>query len=193
VTEVRGLTGGTIAIWAVVAGIVILGAGFGWFISVRNRFERLAVKISESDAGIDVALTKRYDMLTKMLDVTKGYAKHESEVLGGIVKLRQGMSMAEKGQANTQMNDLTGRLNLLVENYPDLKASENFRQLQISVTEVEDHLQAARRVYHLNVSAFNQLLVSWPASIVGGYYRHGMKEFFEAEDMKRQDVQMAFS
>jgi LemA protein len=175
----------------IVAGVIAVAAIF-WYISTMNRFARLAVKITESDSGIDVALTKRYDTLTKMLDVTKGYAKHEAETLAGIVKMRRGMSMGERNEANRQMDELAGRINVLAESYPDLKASENFRELQRSVVEVEEHLQAARRIYNMNVSSFNQLLASWPSSVVGNMNRHAPKAFFEAEERKKEDVRMEF-
>jgi LemA protein len=90
------------------------------------------------------------------------------------------------------MDEMAGRINVLAEAYPELKSSENFKQLQIAVSEVEEHLQAARRIYNMNVSAFNQLLASWPAGIVGGMKGHAPKEFFEAEEKKKEDVKMAF-
>lgn len=130
------------------------------------------LKIRESDSDISVALTKRYDTLTKMLDATKGYAKHEAERLAEIVKLCKGMSMGERGEAKRRMDELAGRINVLAEAYPGLKASENFRQLQFSIVEVEEHLQAVRRIYNMNVSQFNRLLVSWPSSMVGSIHRH---------------------
>ena len=176
---------------AVVALLIVLGTIF-WYISTMNRFERLAVKITESDSGIDVALTKRYDTLTKMLDVTKAYAKHEAETLAAIVNLRAGMSIDEKAEANRQMDEVAGRINVLAEAYPELKSSENFKQLQIAVGEVEEHLQAARRIYNMNVSQFNQLLASWPASVVGNMKRHTPKQFFKAEERKKSDVKMEF-
>ena len=180
-----------IEIIIIIALVGVLGIA-AWYISTRNHFARLVVKIDESESGIDVALTKRYDTLTKMLDVTKGYSKHEAEVLSHIVQLRKGMSIAERGVANHQMDELTEKISVLVENYPELKASENYKRLQISVAEVEEHLQASRRIYNMNVSAFNQLLVSWPASIVGANMKHTPKDFFEMEETKRQDVKMDF-
>jgi LemA protein len=175
-----------------IAATAIAVAAIFWYISTMNRFARLSVKITESDSGIDVALTKRYDTLTKMLDVTKGYAKHEAETLADIVKMRRGMSMGERSEANRQMDELAGRINVLAESYPDLKASENFKELQQAVVEVEEHLQAARRIYNMNVSSFNQLLVSWPSSVVGNMNRHSPKAFFEAEEQKKEDVRMEF-
>jgi LemA protein len=158
----------TLLLTAVVAiiGVVI------WYIWTMNLFARLAVKVNESDSGIDVALTKRFDTLTKMLDVTKAYARHEVEVLANTVTLRRGMTMGERTEANRQMDRLAGRINALAEAYPDLKASEVFVGLQRAVVEVEEHLQAARRIYNMNVSSFNQLLVSWPAGIVGRWRGH---------------------
>jgi LemA protein len=174
------------------AAVVIAAGAILWFISAVNRFARMSVKIAESDSGVDVALTKRYDMLTKTLDVTRAYAKHEAETLAEIVKLRSGMSVGEKAEANRRMDEMTGRINVLAESYPELRSSENFRQLQAAVAEAEEHLQAARRIYNMNVSRFNQLLASWPASVVGNMRRLEPKEFFKAEELKKSDVKMEF-
>jgi LemA protein len=174
-----------------IAGITVL-AVVVWYVSTMNAFARLAVKITESDSGIDVALTKRFDTLTKTLDVCKAYAKHETELLSNLVKLRRGMSIEEKNEANHQMDEVTGRINVLAEAYPELKSSENFRQLQLAITEVEEHLQAARRIYNMNVSQFNQLLAAWPSGLVGRQQRHAPKGFFQAEEQKKADVKMEF-
>ena len=91
-----------------------------WFISVSNKFNIMKVKIEEANAGIDVALQKRYDTLTKLVDVVKGYAKHEQETLTNVIELRQGMSVSEKANASKEMDALMGKVNVLVENYPDL-------------------------------------------------------------------------
>lgn len=176
---------------AIVVGI-FLGAIALWYIATINHFARLAVKITESDSGIDVALTKRFDTLTKMLDVTKAYARHESETLGNLVKLRRGMSLAERSEASNRMDEATGQINILAENYPQLRSSENFRELQRSIAEAEEHLQASRRIYNMNVSSFNQLLASWPAGVVGNSRGYGPKEFFAAEEAKKRDVKMEF-
>lgn len=173
---------------AVVVVIVVAA----WYIRTRNAFARLGVKIDESASGVDVGLTKRYDTLTKVLAVAKAYAKHETEVLEKVVKLRQGMTMEQRSQANTQMDEVMDKINVLAESYPELRSNENFKQLQIAISEVEEHLQAARRIYNMNVSSFNQLLVSWPASIVGNGRGLQPQPFFEAETGKRDDVKMDF-
>jgi LemA protein len=163
-----------------------------WYIATRNNIARAEVKIDEAESGIDVALTKRYDVLTKMLDVTKGYAKHEAETLEKVVNLRKGMTMHERNAENAKMDDMFRQLNILVENYPDLKASENFKQLQNAIMDVEEHLQAARRLYNGNVTIFNNYLVAFPSNVVANSMGKVKKEFFEAEAAKKADVKMEF-
>ena len=172
-----------------VAIIVILVIAY---ISIANNLARAVVKIDEAESGIDVALTKRYDVLTKQLDITKAYAKHEKETLEAVINLRKGMTMAEKSAAVTEMNRVQERINIVAENYPELRSSENFRALQISVNDVEEHLQAARRAYNANVSAYNQMLVVFPSSMVANMKHLTRRDFFEAEEAKRADVKMEF-
>ena len=175
-----------IVILVVVAVIVL------WYIITSNTLNKAIVKIEEADSGIDVALTKRYDVLTKMLDTVKGYAKHEKDLIIETVNLRKGMSMEEKNAANNKMSEAFSKLNVVAENYPDLKASENFKVLQQSITDVEEHLQAARRLYNANISSFNQMIVTFPTSIVAGSKGLTKKEFFEAEEAKKQDIKIEF-
>ena len=174
----------------VVAIVVVILVG--WYIGTSNKLNRAVVKIEEADSGIDVALTKRYGALTKMLEITKGYAKHEKETLGEVINLRKGMSIAEKQDANNKMTETFGKINVLAEAYPELKSSENFKTLQLSVADVEEHLQAARRLYNANISSYNQEIVSFPTSIVAGMKGFVKKEFFEADEAKKEDVKMEF-
>lgn len=163
-----------------------------WYVSTYNGIKALGIKVDEGLSGIDVALTKRYDTLTKLLDVVKGYQKHEKEILLEVIKLRSGMSMAERNAANTQMDQAASQIKLLAEAYPELKSSNNFVQLQNSIADVEEHLQAARRLYNSNVSAYNTKIVMFPNTIVANGMGAKEKEFFEAEEAKRSDVQMSF-
>lgn len=161
-------------------------------IVMSNNLNKALVKIDEADSGIDVALTKRYDVLTKMIETVKGYAKHEKEVLFDVVKIRKGMTIEEKNEANKQMDETLSKINVLAENYPDLKASENFNTLQNSITDVEEHLQAARRLYNANISSYNQMIVTFPISIIAGTKGLTKREFFVAEEHKKQDVEIKF-
>ena len=100
------------------------------------------------------------------------------------------MSMVERNAAANQMTDMLNRINVLAEQYPELKSSENYKQLQNAIVDTEEHLQAARRLYNSNVSAYNRKLVVFPSSIIAGMAGAVQKPFFEAEESKRADVKM---
>lgn len=155
-----------------------------------NNLNRLKVKIREAGSDIDVALTKRYDVLTKMIDTVKGYAKHEKETLFKVIELRSGMTNKERSAAITDMNDNLNKINVLAESYPELHSNENFMMLQKAIMDTEEHLQASRRFYNSNISALNQMIVTFPASIVASKCGITPEDFFEAEEIKKQDVKI---
>lgn len=173
-----------------IIGILVVVLVILWFIGISNKINRLLVKIKEAESGIDVALTKRYDVLTKMIDVVKGYAKHEKETLFKVIEMRKGMSLAEKQTAMKDMDTSLRQIQVVAESYPELKSSENYKTLQLSIADTEEHLQAARRMYNSNVSSLNQMLVTFPYSIIAGMKNVGEHDFFEAEDEKKQDVKI---
>jgi len=180
-------------IWAImiIIAVVILIPVF-WWISTSNRFKRMDIKISESLSGIEVALTKRYDMLTKLLDVAKGYKQHETEMFTEVIKLRKGMSVSELNNEAAKMNHLASNLSLVAEAYPELRSSDVFKELQAGIRDAEEHLQAARRLYNSNVTAFNTAVKVFPSSVVAKSQNAVEREFFVAEDVKRGDVAMKF-
>ncbi len=163
-----------------------------WWISTGNRFKRMAIRISEALSGIEVALTKRYDMLTKLLDTAKGYAAHETGLFSQVIELRRGMSVSELGEKNAQMDELSARIIAVAESYPQLRSAVIFRDLQAGIRDAEEHLQAARRLYNSNVTAFNTAVEVFPSSIVAKSQRLQKYEFFAAEAVKREDVKMSF-
>ena len=177
--------------WIIVIVVVVVLI-IGWIIGTSNALNRTIVKIDEADAGIDVALTKRYDALTKLIEVVKGYAKHKKETLFEVVSLRQGMTIEEKNKANHIMDENMHKAEFLIEEYPDLKASANFLDLQATIVDVEEHLQAARRLYNSNISTFNQMIVTFPTSIIAKSKGLVKKDFFEAEEKKKEDVEIKF-
>ena len=172
--------------------IVLAAVIIGWYFATFNGIKVAELKVAEALSGIDVALTKRYDVLTKMLDTVKAFKLHEKETLVEIVGLRSGMSMNERKNINSQMDTLSSQIHLLAENYPELRSSNNFVELQKAIADVEEHLQAARRLYNANVTDFNKRIVTFPSSIVAGMMGAQSKQFFEADSMKRNDVQMTF-
>ena len=183
--------GPIIAIGAVVLLVIIL---VGWFISTRNKFIRMDQDVENSLSRIDVYLTKRFDLLTKMIETTKGYMKHEKDTLAQVIQMRNpgaNASLKEKAEFDAQMNSVARQINIVAEQYPTLKADTMFNNLQKSISEVEENLQAARSNYNSNVSSFNKAILVFPASIVAGN-KFTKKEYFEAEEAKRQDVKMEF-
>lgn len=180
-----GISGGNVVIVAVAAVVLII---LLWYIGTLNGLRQTKVKIQEAVSGIDVALTKRYDVLTKMVDVAKSYATFEKATILEAIKLRSGMSMSERNKAAASMEQAARELNFLAENYPQLHSNENFRQLQVAIMDVEEHLQGARRAYNSNVSLLNRKIVTFPTSIVAGMSGIHAEEFFEAESHKREDV-----
>lgn len=161
-----------------------------WAVKTSNNIKRMEIKVDEAFSGIEVALTKRYDMLTKMLDVCKGFMKHESELFSKVISLRRGMSLGEMGRADREMGELTGRLFAVAENYPELRSAQVFAELQQGVRDAEEHLQAARRLYNASVSSYNAAIAVFPDSLLAR--GRSPREFFEAEDAKREDVKVQF-
>jgi LemA protein len=168
---------------------------FSWWIKAVNRLRREQVKIDEAASDIDVALTKRFDLLTKEVAVVKGYAKHENETLTNVIGMRRpaaNASMKEKAEFSNQVTKAFDSINVVTEQYPDLKANTNFMSLQNQITEVEEQLQASRRVYNSNVSFYNQEIIVFPTSIIVRHYGFTKRDFFEAEEAKREDVKIEF-
>ena len=169
--------------------VVILVIVF-WCIRTVNDFKKKEIRVQEGLSGIEVALTKRYDMLTKMLDTARGYVTHESELFTKVIELRRGMSIAEMNDAQQQIDSLSGKLFAVAEGYPELRSSEVFVELQRGIRDAEEHLQAARRLYNTSVTSYNTAIAMFPAKILAGSRQP--KEFFAADESKREDVKMTF-
>lgn len=187
--------GAIIGIVVAIIVVILVISVIAWWIKTGNLLKREVVKIDESSSGIDVALTKRYDLLTKAVTVVKGVAKHEKETLIGVIEMRRpaaDASMKEKSEFATSMTKAFDSINIVAEKYPEIKANQNFTALQNQISEVEEQLQAARRVYNSNVSIYNQDIVVFPKSIVANHLRMVKRDFFEAEETKRQDVSIEF-
>jgi LemA protein len=174
---------------------ILLVIVIGWVISTINSFRTMLVKIDESESSIDVALTKRFDMLTKMFQATKGYMKHEAETLQKVIAMRQpahGAPIEEKQAFANEVSRGLQAINVVVEQYPDLKASTNVNKLMDATLEVEENLQASRRVYNSNVSYYNQKVVVFPSNVIANWKKFTKRAFFEAEALKREDVKFDF-
>ena len=170
--------------------LVVVLAIVYWCIKTFNGFKKKEIRVQEELSGIEVALTKRCDMLAKMLDTAKGYMAHESELFTKVIELRRGMSVAEMNDAQRQMDTLSVRFFAVAENYPELRSSSVLAELQRSIRDAEEHLQAARRLYNSSVTAYNTAIAMFPAKLLAGSRQP--KEFFAADASKREDVKMTF-
>ncbi len=174
---------------AIVILAVILVIVF-WVISTTNGFKKKELRMEESLSGIEVALTKRYDMLTKLLDTAKGYMAHEKDLFTEVIRLRKGMTIGELNQAEAQMEELSSRIFAVAEGYPALQSSAVFVELQRGIRDAEEHLQAARRLHNANVKQYNMAITLFPSSLLAK--GRTPCPFFEAQAHKREDVKMVF-
>ncbi len=155
-------------------------------VAVYNGLVRLKMRTEEAWSDIDVQLKRRYDLIPNLVNTVKGYATHEREVLEKVTEARtramQAGNAHDKAEAE---NILTGTLKSLfavAENYPDLKANQNFLELQRELSDTENKIQAARRFYNGNVMELNTKVDSFPSNIVAGMFNFGKREFFELEE-----------
>ena len=165
--------------------LIILILLLRWLIKTVNGFQKKEIRVQESLSGIEVALTKRYDLLTKMLSTAKGYMEHERELFTRTIELRRGMSVADQ-----KMDMLSGRFFAVAEGYPELRSSEVFVELQKGIRDAEEHLQAARRLYNASVADYNTAISVFPAKLLAG--ARSPREFFAAETEKQEDVKITF-
>ncbi len=173
----------------VIPAFIIFGI-LVWYACTRNSIKRAELKVEEAESGIDVALTKRYDMLTKALDTARAYAAHEKELLVSVTTLRSGASMDEKSAQNRRLDDLSNRISAVAEAYPELRSDSVFASLQAQIADAEEHLQAARRLYNSNVTNFNEKLVTFPSKLVANRMCLEKKPFFMADAASRADVKI---
>ena len=150
--------------------------------------KRNAVKQSRS--SIDVYLTQRFDLIPNLAECVKGYANYEKNLLESITKLRTeynvNKDLEKASLLNTQMNKLIAT----IENYPELKANESFLNLQKNLTKMEDQLQAARRLYNIDVTAYNTAIQIFPTKIIASIFNFKEEKLFELEQGKDSDIKI---
>ena len=127
-----------------------------WVIAARNRIKLLEVKVEEAKSGVDLALAKRYDILTESLNVVKGYAVHEKDLLIQLTEVRAGMTVQQLEQVMENHQETVEKLKLLAEAYPQLYSNELFQRLQQQIAETNEHVNAAKRLFNSNIALYNQ-------------------------------------
>jgi len=168
-----------------------------WVILTYNRLITLRNRAKEAWSDIDVQLKRRYDLIPNLVETVKGYASHERGVFEKVTEARTramgARSMKERGEAENMLSSTLKSLFAVAENYPDLKASTNFLELQRELRDTEDKIQAARRFYNTNVRDLDTKIESFPANIVASIFGFKQIEFFEIEEATaRQPVSVKF-
>ncbi|MDZ7729511.1 MAG: LemA family protein [Dehalococcoidia bacterium] len=185
----------TLVVVLVIVGIVVI-AGI-WLFSSYNSLVKTRMRVQESWSGIDVQLKRRSSLIPNLVETVKGYASHEQETLDNVTRARAQLDNAETpGQAAQADNMLQGTLRSLFavsENYPDLKANENFLELQRELTDTEDKIAYARQFYNTNVGAYNTRIQSVPTNMIASMFNFDEQEFFEAGEEAREDIQVSFA
>ncbi len=180
-----------IAILVVVVLIVI------WGISAYNGFVRGENDVEEAFSTMDVYLKKRYDLIPNLVETVKGYASHESKTLQSVIAARNAVGAAsttnEKIASEAGLTQALRSINIVAEQYPDLKANQNFQELMTQLKSVEEDIANARKYYNGCVKKFNIRLKSFPTSIIGSMFHYEKKTLFEvASEEERNNVKVSF-
>ncbi len=180
--------------WIIIGAITLI---IFWLIVVYNGLIRLKNRTDEAWSDIDVQLKRRYDLIPNLVETVKGYAKHERELLENVTKARTNaigaQAPSKKAEAENALSGALKSLFAVAENYPDLKANQNFLELQRELSDTENKIQAARRFYNGNVRDLNIKIQTFPNNMVAGMLGFGKRDFFETEEEKeREPVKVSF-
>lgn len=159
---------------------------------IYNGLIRKRNAVKQSRSSIDVYLTQRFDLIPNLVECVKGYAKHEETLLESITKLRTEYNVSKDLSKASLLNKQINQLIAVGENYPDLKASESFLNLQKTLTKMEDQLQAARRLYNVDVTAYNTAIQVFPTNLIASIFNFTEEKLFELEPGKGENVKINF-
>lgn len=180
----------------VIVIVVLLALMVGLGVMLFNRLVRLRNKVEEAWAQIDVQLQRRHDLIPNLVNTVKGYATHEKSVFEEVTAARaaavSAQGAAQAGETENVLSAALGRLFAVAEDYPDLKADQNFRQLQEELSDTEDKVAFARQYYNDNVREWNTRIGSIPDSLVAALMRAQRAEYFEIEGGAGQAPQVSF-
>lgn len=178
--------------------LIIVGAVVVWFIFAYNRFVRLITRAKEAWSDIEVQMKRRYDLIPNLVNTVKGYATHESTAFENVTKARAmamgADTLAEKAGAENILSGALKSLFAVAEAYPDLKANQNFLELQRELSDTENKIQAARRFYNGNVRDLNIATSTFPSNFVAKMFNFSKMEFFDLEgnEAAREPVKVQF-
>ena len=170
----------------VIAILVIL------IIKEYNKIIKLQNKVKSSESGIDIYLNQRFDLIPNLVECVKGYAKHEKQLLENITKQRteyaKNQNLKKAGELNKSLNKVIA----IAENYPELKANENFKQLSEELSNTENKISFSRQFYNDTVTMYNTKLQVFPSNIIAGMFNFTARELFKSDDEARKNVKVDF-
>jgi LemA protein len=175
--------------WAVIVIVVVIVLLALFLVGIYNGMVRGRHRVDEAWSGIDVQLKRRHDLIPNLVETVKGYAAHEKEVFEAVTQARANAmsaqaggaaSAAQIGQAEGQLSGALGRLFAVAEAYPQLRATENFQQLQASLSDTEDQIAITRRVYNDTVQTYNTLIQQFPAVLIANSFHFEPRQYFDA-------------
>ena len=166
------------------------------FIGIYNKLAKLKVMVEEASSDIETFLKQRYDMIPNLVEIVKGYAKHESATLEKVTEMRtKAMSagtLPEKMKLEDGLTSAISKIFAVAENYPDLKANTNFIQLQATLKELEESIQKSRRYYNGAARDFNTAIVVFPTNLIAQLFGYKKVDFFEASEEEQKNVEIKF-
>ncbi len=176
--------------------LVVIVLAILWLISVYNGLIKSKNRTDEAWSDIDVQLKRRHDLIPNLVETVKGYAKHEKELFENVTKARtmamQANGAEDKGKAENMLSGTLKSLFAVAENYPELKANENFAKLQDELTDTENKIQAARRFYNGQVRDFNTKIQVFPTNMIAGMLKFKAFDFFEIEEQEKKNIEVKF-
>ncbi|NQU99702.1 MAG: LemA family protein [Parcubacteria group bacterium] len=179
-------------------GVIV--AIVAWLIATYNGLVKMRNRVKEAWSDIDVQLKRRYDLIPNLINTVKGYASHEKEVFQKVTEARSQAMQAEKSgnaaesaQAENMLSGALKSLFAVAEAYPDLKANQNFLELQRELSDTEDKIQASRRFYNGNVRDYNTKQEVFPTNLIASMFGFKLAEFFEIDDAEKENPKVDFS
>lgn len=178
----------------VIIAVLIIVAGYIWLL--YNGLITAKLRVKEAWSGIDVQLRRRTSLIPNLVETVKGYAKHEKSIFENVTKARSAMLSAKNpkdaAKADNMLTDALKTIFAIAENYPNLKASENFKELQQELSDTETKVAAARQFYNANVLDFNTKIKIFPNVLIANMLSFHPEEFFEAEESAKKEASVKF-
>jgi LemA protein len=184
-------------IWVILIIVAVVVILLLILVGMFNRLVRLRNRAENAWAQVDVQLRKRYDLIPNLVETVKGYAAHErqtfEEVTAARTAAQQAQGVAEQARAENMLTAALGRLFAVAEAYPQLRATENFQQLQAQLSDVEQNIAVSRQVYNDTVLSYDNALETFPTNVIAGMFHFNPREYFQTEDITRAAPQVSFS